>query len=80
MVEKVDDHILNNRIPLTNKIYQELYGNVRIGTFHMSDIFNIDNVKRLIGTKKIISSFKYMQKDTLIKMRGIQTKGAFYIK
>jgi len=73
--EKALGHIDNNRIPLTEKISKILYGNTRINVFHVSDIFHIDTMKNLIGTKKTISSFRFMTASSLRDIDGVQTKG-----
>lgn len=74
-LEKVHDHINNFRIPITSKIYQTLYGTIKVSVFHISDVYNIDNMKNLIGRKKTLSAFKFMEKDLIVKTHGIQTKG-----
>ena len=71
----VPNHIMEYRFPMTAKIYQIISGNQRIKTFHISDVHEINNLARLIGTKKTISSFTYMSVSTVETVYGIQTRG-----
>lgn len=74
-LEKVHEHIDEFRIPLTPKIYQILFGKYKIKSFHISDIPNIPNIQNMIGTKKTLSTFRFMDEDKIDEIRGVQTKG-----
>lgn len=62
-------------IPITPKIGGILYDNVTTKTFHISGIRQIDDMKKLVGKKKSLSTFTKMAKWYLEGMEGIQTNG-----
>ena len=62
-------------VPFTPKVAKALYGDMIVTTFHVSDSDNIDNIKKLIGKKKSVSTFTYMARTALQNMDGIQTDG-----
>lgn len=66
---------LSNSIPLTDNIMNIIYGeNKRINVFHLTSDKYIDNIKSLIGSRKSISTFTYINGQILSK-GGIMSKG-----
>ena len=71
---KASEH-LSNSIPLTDNIMNIIYGEKkRINVFHLTSDKNIDNIKSLIGSRKSISTFTYINGQILSK-GGIMNKG-----
>jgi hypothetical protein len=73
--ENIITHINEYRIPIIGKISEILFGNHRITSFHISDTKNIDNMKNVIRTKKVISTFTEADEDMIEDLGGIQTGG-----
>jgi len=68
--------ISSRYVPFTNKIIKELHGGeVNMQSFHVTDFNKLKQFLNLLGKENALSSFKYMNKDTLGEMRGIQTEG-----
>jgi hypothetical protein len=66
---------LSNSIPLTDNIMNIIYGDdKRINVFHLTSDENINNIKSLIGTRKSISTFTYIN-DKILLSGGIMNKG-----
>ena len=74
-LSNVQSHIDKLDIPLTPSIVNYIWGKQRVTTFHIGDVNGIDSMKDLIGTKKSLSTFRYMEKNMLWGMKGIQTAG-----
>ena len=74
-IKSVSSHISQLDIPLTPSFVNYIWGKKQVKSFHVSDVENIDNIKSIIGKRKSISTFKYMNKDLLNKMNGVQTEG-----
>ena len=72
---KIDYLIILGEIPITQKITNILYGDIRIDAFHISSIKNIQNMKLMIGTKKVLSAFTTIHPHNINKLNGIQTRG-----
>lgn len=62
-------------LPITPTIAKLLHGEQTVTTFHISDVANINNMKKLIGRKKTLSSFSKMDMYTIGTLHGIQTEG-----
>jgi hypothetical protein len=74
-ISNVQSHIDKLDIPLTPSIVNYIWGKQRVTTFHIGDVNGIDSMKDLIGTKKSLSTFRYMEKNMLKDIKGIQTEG-----
>lgn len=74
-LSNVQSHIDKLDIPLTPSIVNYIWGKQRVTTFHIGDVNGIDSMKDLIGTKKSLSTFRYMEKNMLKDIKGIQTEG-----
>lgn len=73
--EKTLGFVTDYSIPFTPKVAKAIYGDMKVTTFHLSDIASIDTIKQLVGRKKSISSFTYMRPNIVGQMSGIQTYG-----
>ena len=71
----VQSHIVKMDVPLTPSLVNYIWGKQRVTTFHIGDVHGIDNMYSLIGTRKSLSTFRYMDKLMVEKMKGIQTEG-----
>lgn len=78
-LQKTFDHCLDGNFPLTPKIAKALYDNKAV-VFHISDPLRILDLKKLIGTKKSLSTFTKMYSYQLNDIRGIQTKGGLLLQ
>jgi len=74
-ISNVQSHIDKLDIPLTPSIVNYIWGRQRVTTFHIGDVNGIDSMRDLIGTKKSLSTFRYMEKNMLKNINGIQTEG-----
>ena len=74
---KTLDWVLMRRtIPIYPKSMEKIIGKIPITSFHVTTLDHLDNVTRLLGTKKSMSTFTRMGKDSqLAKGKGIQTEG-----
>ena len=74
---KTLDWVLMRRsIPIYPKKMEKIIGKIPITAFHVTTLNHLDNVTRLLGTKKSMSTFTRMGKDSqLAKGKGIQTEG-----
>jgi hypothetical protein len=74
--ESVKSQIQAQRIPLTRGIGEILYGEAnKVRAFHITDIEGALMLKKIQGTQKSISTFTCMDKQDIIKVRGIKTRG-----
>lgn len=63
-------------IPLTQSIVNYIWGrNEKITTFHIGDVNGIDRMFKMVGTRKSLSTFRFMDKGFLEDIKGIQTEG-----
>jgi hypothetical protein len=62
-------------IPLTQSLVNYIWGKQRVTTFHVGDVHGIDKIASMVGTRKSLSTFRYMEKVMVKSMRGIQTEG-----
>ena len=74
---KTLDWVLNQKtIPIYPKSIEKIIGKIPITSFHVTTLDHLDNVKKLLGSKKSMSTFTRAGKDSqLAKGRGIQTEG-----
>ena len=71
----IKSHIDRLDIPLTPSFVNYIWGKQRVTTFHIGDVNGIDSMGQLIGTRKSLSTFRFMEKDMLKNIKGIQTEG-----
>jgi len=71
----VQSHIVRMDIPLTPSLVNYIWGKQRVTTFHIGDINGIDNMDKIVGTRKSLSTFRFMNKELLKDIKGIQTEG-----
>jgi hypothetical protein len=69
------NHMESGLVPMTNKIGGMVFGNFRITTFHVTDIAGISGIQKMVSEKMAISSFTYMNHDTIKNLRGVRTDG-----
>ena len=63
-------------VPIYPKTMERIIGKIPITSFHVTTLDHLDNVTRLLGTKKSFSTFTRAGKSSqLAKGRGIQTEG-----
>ena len=74
---KTLDWVLNQKtIPIYPKSMERIIGKIPITSFHVTTLDHLDNVKKLLGSKKSMSTFTRAGKDSqLAKGKGIQTDG-----
>lgn len=68
-------HMESGLVPMTNKIGGMVFGNFRITTFHVTDIAGISGIQKMISEKMAISSFTYMNQNTIKNLSGVRTNG-----
>jgi hypothetical protein len=71
----VQSHIVKMDVPLTPSLVNYIWGKQRVTTFHIGDVHGIDGMGSMSGTRKSLSTFRYMDKVLVEKMKGIQTEG-----
>jgi hypothetical protein len=71
----IQSHIDRLDIPLTSSIVNYIWGKQRVTTFHIGDVHSIDKIAKMVGTRKALSTFRYMNKKMLNGIEGIQTEG-----
>ena len=71
----IQSHIDRLDIPLTSSIVNYIWGKQRVTTFHIGDIHSIDKIAKMVGTRKALSTFRYMNKVMVNGIKGIQTTG-----
>lgn len=74
-LSNIQSHILKMDIPLTPSLVNYIWGSQRVTTFHVGDVHGIDRIASMVGTRKSLSTFRFMEKTMLSKMHGIQTEG-----
>jgi len=74
-LSNVQSHIVKMDVPLTPSLVNYIWGKQRVTTFHIGDVLGIDKIASMVGTRKSLSTFRFMEKTMLSKMRGIQTEG-----
>ena len=68
--------LMRRTIPIYPKKMEKIIGKIPITSFHVTTLQHLDHVTRLLGTKKSMSTFTRMGKDSqLAKGKGIQTEG-----
>ena len=74
---KTLDWVLMHRtIPIYPKSMEKIIGKIPITAFHVTTLNHLNNVTRLLGSKKSMSTFTRAGKDSqLAKAKGIQTEG-----
>ena len=74
---KTLEWVLNQKtIPIYPKSMEKIIGKIPITSFHVTTLDHLDNVKKLLGSKKSMSTFTRAGKDSqLAKGKGIQTEG-----
>jgi hypothetical protein len=71
----IKSHIHRLDIPLTPSFVNYIWGKQRVTTFHIGDVNGIDKVGEMVGTRKSLSTFRFMEKYMLKDIKGIQTEG-----
>ena len=71
----VQSHIVRMDIPLTPSLVNYILGKQRVTTFHVGDVHGIDDMSKIVGTRKSLSTFRFMDKELVGNMKGIQTEG-----
>jgi hypothetical protein len=71
----VQSHIVKMDVPLTPSLVNYIWGKQRVTTFHIGDVLGIDRIGSMVGKRKSLSTFRFMEKTMLSKMKGIQTEG-----
>ena len=68
-------------IPMTPKVIKQIMGDTPITTFHNLDWFAIKNqLPKVLGTKKSISTYTGDTSNRLSKGGGVQTKGGVVLE
>ena len=63
-------------IPIYPKAMEKIIGKIPVTSFHVTTLDHLDNVKKILGSKKSFSTFTRAGKDSqLAKGKGIQTDG-----
>ena len=76
-----EEKLKNGEIPLTPSIVRRLFSKPRIvEAFHVTDLKNVFDIKKIIGKRNSISAFKYFSEDNISTARGIQTEGGVILK
>ena len=78
-LEKTFSHCMSGHLPLTPKIAKALYDTKKT-VFHITDPLRILDLKKLIKSKKSISSFSEMHRYKLSDMGGVQTSGGLLLQ
>lgn len=74
-LSNVRSHIGKMDVPLTPSLVNYIWGKQRVTTFHVGDVHGIDDMRSIVGSRKSLSTFRYMDKVMVKSMRGIQTEG-----
>jgi hypothetical protein len=68
--------LMQRDIPIYPKSMERIIGKIPITSFHVTTLSHLENVKKLLGSKKSMSTFTRAGKDSqLAKGKGIQTDG-----
>jgi hypothetical protein len=78
--DKTINMIRNYNIPLSSELANILYGGIYINAFHITDGNGISGIKNLLGKKKSISGFTYLDDFYLRKAYGVQTSGGIILQ
>ena len=79
--EKSLQWVYHGYIPMTPKVMKQIMGDVPITTFHNLDWFAIQNqLPKVLGTKKSISTYTGDTSNRLSKGGGVQTKGGVVLE
>lgn len=78
-LKKTFSHCMSGNLPLTPKIAKALYDTKKT-VFHITDPLRILDLKKLVKSKKSISSFSEMHKNKLSDMAGVQTSGGILLQ
>ena len=66
--------LTHNYVPIYPKTMEQVIGNTRVNSFHVTSPQNIESLQKVIGKKKSISTFTKANKSSpLAKGRGVQT-------
>ena len=71
----VQSHIVKMDVPLTPSLVNYIWGSQRVTTFHVGDVNGIDEIGTMVGTRKSLSTFRFMDKELVKNMKGVQTEG-----
>lgn len=71
----IQAHIERLDIPLTPSFVNYIWGKQKVTTFHIGDVNGIDRMAEMVGTRKSLSTFRFMNKDLVTNMQGIRTEG-----
>ena len=74
-------NVWSGRVPIYPKLMQKVLGNVKINSFHNTDLGGLKNVKSVVGNKKSLSSFTALAKHSeLARGSGVQTAGGIILQ
>ena len=71
----VQSHIVRMDVPLTPSLVNYIWGSQRVTTFHVGDVNGINEIGAMVGTRKSLSTFRFMDKELVKNMKGVQTEG-----
>jgi hypothetical protein len=71
----VQSHIVRMDVPLTPSLVNYIWGKQRVTTFHIGDVHGINDMGSIVGTRKSLSTFRFMDKELVKNMKGVQTEG-----
>jgi hypothetical protein len=74
-LSNVQSHIVKMDVPLTSSLVNYIWGSQRVTTFHVGDVNGIDEIGAMVGTRKSLSTFRFMDKELVKNMKGVQTEG-----
>ena len=78
---KVIKNVWSGRVPIYPKLMKKILGDVKINSFHVTDLSGLKNVKSTIGKKKSLSTFTAVNKfGDLASGRGVQTAGGIILQ
>ena len=74
-------NVWSGRVPIYPKLMKKILGDVKINSFHVTDLGRLKNVKSTIGKKKSLSTFTAINKfGDLASGRGVQTAGGIILQ
>ena len=74
-------NVWSGRLPIYPKLMKKILGDVKINSFHTTNFEGLKNVKSTVGTKKSLSTFTALSKDSMMAGgMGVQTKGGFVLQ
>ena len=74
-LSNVQSHIVKMDVPLTPSLVNYIWGSQRVTTFHVGDVNGINEIGAMVGTRKSLSTFRFMDKELVKNMKGVQTEG-----